>query len=159
MLFNKKFTAALLIGVGIDQLTKQIALKNLSMFNPLQIIPGIFELQLVKNFGAAYGIFQNQRFFLLMVSIAVILFCIILQRAFDGHWARRAGVLFLLIGAIGNFIDRLYFGYVIDFVNIQIFPVFNLADVAIDIGVGLFIYDIYLDWKQSRNSTSTKSLL
>ncbi|MDA1352893.1 MAG: signal peptidase II [bacterium] len=155
MLFNKRFTAALLFGVLVDQITKQIALHNLSMFKPFAIIPHIFEFQLVKNFGAAYGIFQNQRFFLLMVSVAVILFCIIFQRVFEGNRARRLGVLFLLIGAIGNLIDRLYFGYVIDFINIQIFPVFNIADMAIDVGVGCFIYDVYLDWKHNQKPGKT----
>lgn len=144
-MFNKKwFHVAVAGGVLLDQLTKYVAethlISPISFFNLL-----IF--QLVHNSGAAYGILQGHRFFLLGVSLCVILMIyIFLHRTENQQRLSQWGFLFFLIGAWGNFIDRLFRGYVIDFINIHIFPVFNLSDMSIDLGavlllISLFIYD------------------
>ena len=85
------------------------------------IIPNILEFQLVHNYGAAYGILQNQRIFLCTVSLVVIIGCILFRDKIATTKVAQYGVIFLLIGSMGNCIDRLLFGYVIDFINIHIF--------------------------------------
>jgi len=140
------------IGVLIDQVTKYIAQFNLTFFKGVEIIPNALTFQLVHNYGAAYGILQNQRLFLLLVSAAVIVFCFLFSKKIATTTAAKYGLLFLLIGTIGNFIDRLLLGYVIDFIDIRIFPVFNIADVSIDIGIGCFILDIFLQKNDEKNA-------
>ena len=129
------------VGVCLDLLTKQLAQRFLSFWIPKTIIPSVLSFQLVHNYGAAYGIFQNQRLFLLAISATVIVGGIFFAKQIGTSRFARVGLVFLMIGAIGNFTDRLILGYVIDFIDIRIFPVFNLADVCIDIGIGCFIVD------------------
>ncbi len=134
----------LIIGLFLDQLTKKLAETLLSFYNPFWIIKPIFSLQLVHNFGAAYGILQNQQTFLLSVSIMVILFsCYFFIKCANSVWLKWS-MVFLLIGALGNFSNRLFLGYVIDFIDIKIFPLFNLADISINIAILLFILDIII---------------
>lgn len=141
---TKKDVLFIFIGVLIDQASKHIAQNTLSFFKGLHAIPNILNFQLVHNYGAAYGILQHQRLFLLLVSLAVIIFSVLFTKKIATSTAAKYGLLFLLIGTVGNFIDRLLFGYVIDFIDIHIFPVFNIADISINIGIGFFILDIFL---------------
>ena len=71
----------------------------------------------------------------------VIFICVVFSRVIATTKWSKLGLSFLLIGAIGNFLDRLFLGYVIDFIDIKIFPVFNIADVCIDIGICFFILE------------------
>lgn len=141
---NRKNALLIFIGVLIDQITKLLAQKYLDFFNPLDIIPNALSFQLVHNYGAAYGILQNQRVFLLTISILVITLCVKYFTKIAPSKIAQIGLVFLLIGTIGNFIDRLYLGYVVDFIDIRLFPVFNIADMSIDIGICFFIGDIFL---------------
>jgi signal peptidase II len=137
----------IIVGILLDQFTKYFAQQTLSMFRPLKVGLGL-SLQLVHNYGAAYGIFQNQRYFLLLISGIVILFLIFFWRKLGSSVFTETGVAFLFAGTIGNFLDRLYLGYVIDFIDIQIFPVFNFADIFIDIGIACLIIDMLFPAKK-----------
>ena len=128
-------------GLFLDQVSKFFAQKFLSFFHAWWVIKPYFSLQLVYNYGAAYGILQNKRFFLLIVSFFVILFAFYFLVKYKNNVIFRLGLIFLLIGSVGNFVNRLVLGYVIDFMDIKIFPVFNLADVFIDIAILLLIID------------------
>ncbi len=134
----------LFVLVVIDQTTKWIAELSMVFFKPIHIIPNIFSLELVHNYGAAYGILQNQRLFLLSVSVIVIVGAFYFSKHIIQSVYSLYALVFLLAGAIGNFIDRLFLGYVIDFVDIKIFPVFNFADVFIDIAIILFLAEIII---------------
>jgi len=140
----------ILFGVILDQLSKWGANTYLSLgLEGIQIFPGL-SFNLVHNYGAAYGILQNQQRFLLILNAVVILGLVIFgQKLVTSKWSKR-GLAFILIGAIGNFIDRIFHGYVVDFINIQIFPVFNIADMCIDIGIGLFILEMGIDYLETR---------
>ena len=138
--------------VFLDQSTKWLAQTKLLFFQSVTIIPNIFTFDLVHNYGAAYGILQNQRLFLLSVTAIVIFGGIFFSKTIiQSKWSHY-GLIFLLSGAIGNGIDRLFLGYVIDFINIKIFPVFNFADIFIDIAVGCFIMDIIVNGKKTTNN-------
>ena len=133
----------LISGVFLDQCTKQWAQQALSFHTSITIIADKITFDLVHNYGAAYGILQHQRGFLIAVSISVIVICAVFFRSLaQSEWSKY-GLMFLLIGTLGNLIDRTLFGYVIDFINIRIFPVFNIADICIDIGIGCFIVDLF----------------
>lgn len=137
------------LGLVIDQVTKHLSEAFLSFWVPKTIIPSVLSFQLVHNYGAAYGIFQHQRLFLLGISGLVIVGAVLFAKTLGTSVWARWGLAMLLVGAIGNFVDRLFLGYVIDFIDIRIFPVFNIADVCIDIGIGCFLVDTFFYAKGS----------
>ena len=141
---KNKYPILILLGVIADQFTKIWAEATLSMYRGVVIIPKLMEFQLVHNYGAAYGILQNQRVFLLSVSVVVLIVCIVFRKYIATTPLSKYGLSFLLIGTIGNFIDRVRLSYVIDFINIHIFPVFNIADMAIDLGLVLFAIELFV---------------
>lgn len=142
----------LIIGVFLDQLTKWLAEKSLNFYTPKIILAPLLEFQLVHNYGAAYGIFQHQRVFLIAISTAVFIGVLWFRKSIGTTTLSKWGIMFLLTGTLGNLIDRAWHGYVIDFINIHIFPVFNLADISINIALGCFVLEMVLN-----RETRTKS--
>ena len=130
--------------VLIDQFTKYLMFyyKNLFLNNNFLL----FKLDFVKNYGAAFNIFSGSRIFLSLISIffSILLIYLILRRntlnSFDLY-----SYSFILGGTMGNGIDRLYKGFVVDFINLNIinFPVFNIADISINIGFIFLLYNIF----------------
>ena len=90
----------------------------------------------------AYGILQNQRLFLLAVSGIVVVIAAFFYRLIVSTAWSKWGLVFIMIGTIGNSLDRLLLGYVVDFIDITIIPVFNIADISINIGVICFIIEM-----------------
>ena len=129
------------IVIIIDQITKHIiSINNNSLINKNLIF---FSLDYVKNFGAAFNIFNGSRIFLSILSILVTIFIIYLL--LNNNNVSKIDLLsysFILGGTIGNGIDRITKGYVIDFINLNFidFPVFNVADISINIGVIFIAY-------------------
>ena len=141
----------MVLGVfGLDQVTKWVAQASLVFFRPVDVISGMLSFELVHNYGAAYGIFQGQRVFLLSVGFLVIGGIVFFHKHFVQSNYSRFALIFLLGGALGNVCDRLFLGYVVDFIDIRIFPVFNLADVSIDIAVGLFVIEMIVMWRREK---------
>jgi len=141
-MFSWRFTLILCIGIMLDQASKALAISKLTMTSSITLVPAVLNLQLVLNTGAAYGILQNQRLFLLLVGLFVILAALLLQRFFTGSNWMRWGLVLLVSGAVGNFIDRLVLGYVIDFLQLRFFPVFNIADLLINAGLICLVLDL-----------------
>jgi signal peptidase II len=135
------FYSLIFLVVAIDQMVKFLALKYLSFEKSLPVLPDIFHLTLVQNTGIAFGIFRRHEsilFILITVSIAVLFVWGI--RVQKDSRLSRWGMILILGGAVGNWIDRVRFGSVIDFLDFRIWPVFNVADSAITIGVCLFLF-------------------
>ncbi len=129
------------IVIIIDQLTKNIiSINNKSLINKDLIF---FSLDYVKNFGAAFNLFSGSRVFLSLLSIIVSIFSIyfILNKNNKNNMDLLS-YSFILGGTIGNGFDRITKGYVIDFINLNFisFPVFNIADISINIGFIILIY-------------------
>tara|TARA_B100000945_G_scaffold275187_1_gene239008 strand:+ start:813 stop:1271 length:459 start_codon:yes stop_codon:yes gene_type:complete len=128
----------------IDQFTKYLIYRNYKTFVNNDFI--FFKLDFVKNYGAAFNIFSGSRIFLSMISIiiSIILLCLIVRK-YTTSMLDLFSYSFILGGTIGNGIDRIYMGYVIDFINLNFinFPVFNIADISINIGFLLLIYSIF----------------
>ena len=127
---------SLFLLVLIDQVTKFAAVKCLKGKEAFSLIPGVFELQYLENRGAAFGALQNQRWFFILIVIfvlAVLLWCFI-RFPKEAHYRPLAVLaVFIAAGAIGNMIDRLLNGYVIDFLYFSLidFPIFNVADIYV----------------------------
>ena len=130
--------------VLIDQFTKYIILYNKKLLINKDFL--LFKLDFVKNYGAAFNIFSGSRIFLslLSISFSILLIYLIFRKntlnSFDLY-----SYSFILGGTIGNGIDRIYKGFVVDFINLNIinFPVFNIADISINIGFIFLMYNIF----------------
>lgn len=125
--------------VFLDRMTKIFFSDLLSLGESLPIIRHVLHMTLVHNTGIAFGLFKDQGVVFVVISvIAIILliYNIYYYKYNDEKLSRLYIVAFSMIlgGAIGNMIDRIYYGYVIDFIDFQVWPVFNIADSAITIG-------------------------
>ncbi len=124
----------------LDQLTKFLAVWFLKPLMSIPILPNIFHLSFVENTGIAFGFFQGHPEILTLLIAASVLCLFFCARFFrDQSLSHRLAYGFILGGAIGNWIDRLRFERVIDFLDFRIWPVFNIADSFITVGVVLFI--------------------
>ena len=128
----------------IDQFTKYLMFNNYKLYIDKDFL--LFKIVFVKNYGAAFNIFSGSRIFLSFISIifSILLIYLILRKnnlnAIDLY-----SYSFILGGTIGNGIDRILKGYVIDFINLNNinFPVFNIADISINIGFIFLLYNIF----------------
>lgn len=129
----------------IDILTKQWALKVLSVQGDITVIKNFFDLAYLENRGAAFGILQNKVLFLAIVTSAIIAVMLFYLFKYKPKSNLLIWSLYLIIsGAIGNLIDRVRLGFVVDFLqfhykDIYYFPTFNMADTFVVIGTGLMI--------------------
>jgi len=133
-----------------DQITKAIVDRTMSLYDSIQIIDGLFNLTYVRNTGAAFGIFAGshevfRRPFLIGVSIVAIGFILaMLRRLREDATGLAVALAFILGGAIGNLIDRIVYGEVIDFLDVYWstyhWPAFNIADSFITIGVTITLF-------------------
>ena len=144
---NKKIFAIGVITLILDQASKILIDAFLEIDKIIPIIKNFFYLTRVSNTGAAFSILEGRAFFLSLVSIGAIFLLALMAKEFTKN--RRTNLAFgLLLGGIfGNFSDRLFLGYVRDFLKFDIFnynfPIFNLADTAIVIGAGLLLISMF----------------
>ncbi|MBB5263678.1 signal peptidase II [Catenibacillus scindens] len=128
----------------IDQGTKALAVKYLMGKDPLVLWDGVFELKYLENRGAAFGIFQNQQIFFyiltVIIGIALIWFYGKIPHG-KKYFLMKIPVVVCFAGAIGNFIDRAFQGYVVDFFYFKLinFPIFNMADIYITCSAVFFV--------------------
>ncbi|MBI2447711.1 MAG: signal peptidase II [Candidatus Omnitrophica bacterium] len=134
----------LIVILVLDQATKYLASINLLEGETIPVINGIFHITLVHNRGAAFGLFQAHSGVFVVLSIIVASLILYLNYRWVNKGTLVTCVLALIVGgAVGNLIDRLRLGYVVDFLDFRIWPVFNVADSAISIGtIVLIIYII-----------------
>lgn len=127
--------------VCLDQVTKLVAQISLIVFVEKPVIPGVLSFQLVYNPGAAFGILAHHTGLLITMSCMMVGFLLIADRVLVRSKWSRWGVACIMGGTVGNLIDRIWHGMVVDFINIHLIPVFNCADMAINIGVVLFMIE------------------
>ena len=124
----------------LDQFTKHLALRFLTMGMSVPVLPRVFQLTLVENQGIAFGILDDHGSFLLVAITACIIFLIVYSlRSPPAERYAQIAYGFILGGAVGNLLDRIRLGHVVDFLDFRIWPVFNFADSFITIGVSIFI--------------------
>ena len=143
---------AFVIFLLLDQLTKYLAEHFLAESPGIKLIPGVFQLYYVQNTGAAFGIMNGRQWFMVMISAIILAFCIYVYYCIpDASSYKLLRWICLLIGAgaVGNSIDRIWHHYVIDFLYFSLidFPVFNLADCYVVIGVILFMIALFTVYK------------
>lgn len=146
-------TAAVILLIFLDQAAKFAAIKNLKGRPSIPLIRNVFELQYLENKGAAFGVLQNQKWFFLIcvaVVLAGVAWCLWHLPPKRHYFPLRMIGIFVAAGAAGNIIDRIFHGYVIDFLYFSCinFPVFNVADIYITVSMFLLfllIVTVYRD--------------
>ncbi len=138
--------------IGLDQVFKFLAVKHLSPIGEMTVIDNFLKLTYVENRGAAFGILQDHRWVFILITILATLICIILLFAYKKHnFFSRTALTMIIAGGVGNLIDRIALGYVIDFVNFTFFGyVFNLADACVTIGAVFLIIALLTIKRKSR---------
>ncbi len=147
--------------VAIDFLTKILAKTRLQPIGTIPLIEDVFHLTYVENRGAAFGILQDRRWFFVLIALifaAVILFLAFKYR--NKPKTLKLGLSFMAAGALGNTIDRVWQGYVVDFFDFRLidFPVFNIADIFVCIGAGLLaIFFVFIEEKYRKEREKNDS--
>ncbi|MFE4811009.1 signal peptidase II [Peribacillus simplex] len=148
------YLIALLV-IALDQLTKWMIVKKMEYGESIEIIENLLYITSHRNRGAAWGILQGQMWFFYIITIAVIIGLVYyIQKMAKESILLGVALALMLGGAIGNFIDRVARQEVVDFVHAYIFsysfPVFNVADAALSIGVGLLVIHMFLEEKNAK---------
>ena len=133
----------------IDQLTKLLVEQQMQLGKPVPIIDGFFALTYVTNPGAAWGMFSGYGIVLFIIGLLVVAAAIYhLRKLCDGYPERYVAVMTVISGVIGNSIDRIWRGEVVDFLDCYIknhhWPAFNIADCAICVGIGIYMLSVLL---------------
>lgn len=128
--------------LSLDQGSKLYIENNFLLGESQPVIEGIFHFTYVRNTGVSFGMLADNLFLILILQLIIIFILICLKiKLLPDHFFINFCFVFVLAGAIGNLIDRFIYGYVIDFFDFQIWPVFNFADIYIVLGVfGLILF-------------------
>jgi signal peptidase II len=152
----------------LDQATKWMIVNNLELYETISVIGEFFSITSHRNTGAAFSILEGQRWFFLVITIVVVsgIVWYLRRNIREGKRLMCWALSLLLGGAIGNFIDRALFGEVVDFLQFRfqfswfgkaidyIFPIFNVADMGIVIGVCLIFLDTLLEWRREKQGVN-----
>ncbi|WP_202711241.1 signal peptidase II [Sporosalibacterium faouarense] len=140
-----------LLIVALDQMTKYLAVEKLMGQSPFVIINNFLQFNYVENFGAAFGIMQNKQTFFIIITVIIFVAIIIFMKLNNNlNKIMKISLVMILAGAIGNLIDRIRLGYVVDFVDVKFgnvydYPVFNIADSSIVVATLIIIYLVLTD--------------
>jgi signal peptidase II len=164
------YAVALLI-IIIDQVSKWLIVQNLSLYETVSVIGHFFMITSHRNSGAAFSILEGQQWFFYIITTVVVVGMIWYMQKVQREKKRLLAVAigFLLGGALGNFIDRVLYGEVVDFLQFNFkfslfgkaidytFAIFNIADTSITIGVVLIFIDALRGWLKERRGKSNES--
>lgn len=148
----KYFVITAAVVILLDQVTKALVLQHFQLYDSISVVPGFFNLTHIRNPGGAFGVLAGEGstlrnvLFLGAGSVALGMILFFLRATPDKERLMRFTLSLIFGGAIGNIIDRLRFGEVVDFLDFNLvfmrWPAFNVADSAITVGIGLFVYHI-----------------
>lgn len=161
LLKNRWFWLVAFLGLVLDQLTKTIVLQTLpEVGDTFALWPNVFHFTYVQNTGAAFSIFTDGVHWLRWLSLGVSVGLMALALFGDRQtlW-EQGGYGFILAGAMGNGVDRFLFGYVVDFLDFRLinFPVFNIADVCINIGIACLLLNLWFSYRLAQTESPPNS--
>lgn len=137
----------IIVLIGVDQLVKWWVTVNVPKNGFKQFLPGILALTNLRNNGAAWSLMEGKQWFFAVVSVIAIIALIYLMHRFSNQRWMEISLSLIFAGTIGNFIDRLRFGYVVDMFELLPvnFPVFNIADTCLTVGVLILIVIVLME--------------
>lgn len=156
---NFKWLWVSLVVIVLDQLSKATAIAHLIPTNSKELLP-ILNFTLAFNQGAAFSFLDGAAgwqngFFIGLATVISLVLIVWLAKLPSGERLQASGLALIIGGALGNVIDRIHYGYVVDFIDAHIagyhWPIFNLADSAITIGVVLLLWSMFLEWKNKND--------
>ncbi len=147
---RKREILLILAVVALDQITKFAIEARLSLGQSIELLKGFFSLTYARNTGAAWSILSGQMtFFYIISAVALVVMVYFLLKTDKKENLQRIALSLLIAGTLGNFIDRLAFQYVRDFLDFIIFgydfPIFNVADISLNAAIGLLILEALLE--------------
>ncbi len=141
---------SMILLIGIDQITKLLTVKFLVPVETITIIDGFFKLTYVENRGAAFGFLQGAKWLFVIIAVVFVVAGAIYYRRLareKGNTLIKAAIVLIGAGAVGNVIDRVVRGYVVDMLDFYIFgynyPVFNFADICVCVGAVLLVISVF----------------
>jgi signal peptidase II len=147
----------LLVGVALDQVTKVLVMLKLPLGSQVPLLPGLLNLVHVHNKGAAFGLMSGWSaefvwlLFVVVIGLVLVVLGYLLWRLPDDHWPAALGYSLVLSGALGNLIDRVRLGEVVDFIDVYWghyhWPAFNVADSLVCVGAAVMVWVIIRDEK------------
>ena len=148
---NLLYTAIFILLLAIDRITKKIAVHQI-MKHDVDLIPDVLSLHYLENRGAAWGWFQNATWLFVLVTVVVVIAMLYFYSHIPierKYTLLRLSIIILSAGAVGNFIDRIMWHYVVDFIYIKCinFPVFNIADCYVCVSAVLLLYCFLIKYK------------
>lgn len=145
--------------VVLDQIVKRMVVSVMAQGDSIPVVDQIFHITYIQNTGAAFSLMEGFRVLLIALPVAVILAAmgfLFLKRK-SAHPVLLTSLAFICGGGLGNVIDRARFGYVVDYLDFRVFPIFNAADIFVCLGCGLLLlYVIVLDRKDSEKKQDGK---
>ena len=157
-----KWYWVVIVAILADQLSKQWVLANFDLYESINLLP-VLNFTYVRNYGAAFSFLADaggwQRWFFTIIAVGIsVLLTVWLRKQKVTEWRTNLAFTLVIGGAIGNLVDRLMHGFVIDFIDVfwnnSHYPAFNIADSAICIGAGLIILDSFMGEKQETKEVS-----
>lgn len=145
---------AVVLLTAADQITKLLVMANFEKGESIHVVKGLLDFTYVQNKGAAFGMLQNQRW-IFMVLTTLIMGAIVYgwHKGYFHHLTGQIAAVLIVAGGIGNMIDRVRLGYVVDFIDISplfSFAVFNVADCCVTVGAALLMVYILFFWDESK---------
>lgn len=146
--------------IVLDQFVKKIIIVNMNLGQSVPVIQDIFHITYIRNTGAAFSLMENMYWLLVLLPIvlalAAVVFLFIKRKT--AHPLLMTSVAMIAGGGLGNLIDRVVYGYVVDFLDFRIFPIFNVADICVCVGCGLMIlYVLFFDGKKDGKRDNLQS--
>jgi signal peptidase II len=149
------FPLASLVLITLDQFSKYWIVNNINLNTIRSFIPGILSLTYLRNYGAAFSILQNQQWFFSLITFIIMgaaLYYFV--KNINGNFWLLLGLILVISGGLGNFIDRVRLGYVVDMIHLDFmnFAIFNLADSYLSVGVVVLFITLWIEEKNASNN-------
>lgn len=140
---------AVIIG---DRVVKYLVSSGMMPYETIPVIDNVFHITYVQNTGAAFSMWENQWILLVLLPSVALMAGLVLIFIKRNTWSRLmlTAVAFICGGGLGNLIDRIQMGYVVDMFDFRVFPVFNIADIFVCTGCGLLLLDILLSERKNK---------
>lgn len=139
------FYIIIILAVALDQGTKWFVRTGMDLNSTIPVIEGIFSLTYIQNTGAAFSILQGKTLFLagmqILVIVTIFIYATVKRKSL--HWTLMTSLAMIVGGGIGNLIDRMVHGYVVDFFDVHFWPIFNVADISVCVGCGLLVLYVF----------------
>lgn len=146
------FWVIIAAAVALDLVSKQLVISGMELDQTIGVISGIFDLHYIRNYGAAFSIMQNKRVFLIIVTVLMMTALCVYAVKMGNKISKTERIALAMIvgGGVGNLTDRIFLGYVTDFLDIHIIPIFNVADCFVTVGCALLIIAVLTEKKEEK---------